>query len=631
MPLRLLLLLTFTIPFAAFSLGTPQPVKLETSLAPGGALVLKVHLPDGYHAYRSSPVSIPLAVTVSGTPPLTGFAARLPAGEKKGDDRILRGILEIPLSIAGEKGKIHQLEIKVTYQLCADREAICLAPETVSHRLGYTIPATVPATVPAAGGGQAAPPSAPDGEGDWVSSLVKKNLDNPLIAFLLAILGGFLASLTPCVYPVIPITVGYFSGRTGSRGGRLAAALAYVAGMGLVYTALGVIGGLAGSAFGSFTNTPLFMLVLGGIFILLSLSLFEVYEFRLPAGLARMRDRTSGGHGGSFVMGVVTGLVASPCVGPLIVFLLTGVLQAGKPVLGAVLMAGFSIGMGILFLILALFSQSGARLPKSGNWMVRIKLVLGMLVLGSSFYFLKQGLVILGAPLWLMAGIGILLLVAVVLTGILRLGRLYGKGTGHGILLTVLAALLVLFFVLTHTATPLLWNDLPERLERAVGGARSNQLFTKGYAPDGKGGWTLKSGLDGETVKALRTQLVSQGVDLLGPALLRAARTGKPLLLDVGAVWCVSCKELEAGLARRPRLLAFLRERYVPYKADLDREGKRLKEYLRLPGVPTVAVLRVEETDGRLKVTTLWEQSAFTDLDAFLDSLEARLRGFLKN
>jgi len=649
--MRMLQMAIFLIlmPASALFAQTQSVARAVLSVAGSGTtLRLLLRVPAGYYAYASSEFSIPVTVSLAGKP-APEYRVSIPPGVAKGSDGILKGLVKISVTLLTRLKKRTALKISLRYQLCSEAKQICLPPDTASVTYIYTPPVqrsggpperdltaldkkapSIRKTVaPAEGGG---------GEKDWVSNLVRKNIGSPVIAFLLAVLGGFLASLTPCVYPIIPITVGYFSGRGDSGPGRFRAALIYVAGMGLVYTLLGVISGFTGAAFGSFTNTPVFYLVLGSIFILLALSLFEVYEFRLPAFSGRLRAQRGSGYSAAFLMGVVTGLVASPCVGPLIVFLLTGVLQAGKPLLGAVLMAGFSMGMGILFLFLALFSQKGARLPESGNWMVRIKLFLGVLVLGSSFYFLKQAFLIWRLSAELMAVIGFAVLLVVMVAGLYKLRRLYGRAGHHGQWLAFLFLLLLLFFALTWRSSAFLWNDLPvvlteDRFGSIVEKTASGEervLLEKGYRRSGNNGYVLQSTLGAKRLYSLRKLLLKHRVDLLGAALDRAAHSGKPLFLDVGAVWCAVCRDLEAGLMKRPGLLAYIRKAFIPFKADLDRSGKYLKRFLKLPGVPTLAVLEVKGKGAERKITVLQEISAFGNLDRFLDGLRVRLQQLLK-
>jgi len=166
-----------------------------------------------------------------------------------------------------------------------------------------------------------------------IANLMKNNMQKPIFAFLLAMLGGLLASLTPCVYPVIPITMGYFakSGEGKSKGAKFKMALVYVGGMGIIYTTLGIVAGLTGSLFGELNSSPVFQVIMGLMFVLLALSLFDIYEIKMPQAFNKLKNKTGGsGYGSALGMGLVTGLVASPCVGPVIIFLLGGVFQAGQ-------------------------------------------------------------------------------------------------------------------------------------------------------------------------------------------------------------------------------------------------------------------------------------------------------------
>src|ERR1041385_3394419 len=200
---------------------------------------------------------------------------------------------------------------------------------------------------------------------------------------------GFQTSLTPCVYPMIPITLGIFGarGKDVSRGKALMLATAYVVGMGLTYATLGVIIALIGGQFGTILANPFVVIPIVLIFAALAASMFGAFELNLPASWqARLNQVGGRGFKGAFAMGMVGGLIAAPCNGPFLLGLLTFVAATRNVVGGGSLLFVYAIGMGVLFWVLAAFAMS---LPRSGSWMESVKSAGGILLLLGGVYFLK--------------------------------------------------------------------------------------------------------------------------------------------------------------------------------------------------------------------------------------------------
>src|SRR5262245_8700046 len=200
---------------------------------------------------------------------------------------------------------------------------------------------------------------------------------------------GFQTSLTPCVYPMIPITLGIFGarGKGVTRGRALALATAYVVGMGLTYSTLGVTIALIGGQFGTLLANPFVVIPIVLLFAALAASMFGAFELNLPASWqARLNQVGGQGYRGAFAMGLVGGLIAAPCTGPFLLGLLTFVATSRSVFGGGSLLFIYAIGMGVLFWVLAAFAMS---LPKSGRWMDWVKSAGGILLLLGGLYFLK--------------------------------------------------------------------------------------------------------------------------------------------------------------------------------------------------------------------------------------------------
>jgi len=211
-----------------------------------------------------------------------------------------------------------------------------------------------------------------------------------LVAVGAAFTGGALAGLSPCVYPMIPIVSAYVISRSGAEKSRIKSfllSLAYVVGMAAVYSLLGMVAALTGSMFGQISTSPWALLVVAIILLLFALNILEVIP--LPARFSgRIWEPAAGGVPGSFLLGAASGLVASPCTTPVLFGLLTFVATSHSVAYGAVLLFAFSMGMGMLLLVVGTFSGFAARLPKPGRWMVTVKKVLGLLMLGLAGYYL---------------------------------------------------------------------------------------------------------------------------------------------------------------------------------------------------------------------------------------------------
>jgi thiol:disulfide interchange protein DsbD len=212
-------------------------------------------------------------------------------------------------------------------------------------------------------------------------------------AYAVAFLGGILVSFTPCVYPILPVTVGYIGSRGGgSRRRAFLLSAAYAVGMALTYAALGMAAGLSGSVFGEATSHPLSYLLLGNVCILLALSMFDVFRLPIPAFLARPGGEGSapGGAGGAFVIGMLSGLVVGPCTAPVLGGLLLYVGTSGHPVFGATLLFTFALGMGLPVVALGTFAGLISRLPKGGGWTVKVQRAFGVLLLLAGEYLLLE-------------------------------------------------------------------------------------------------------------------------------------------------------------------------------------------------------------------------------------------------
>ena len=339
-----------------------------------------------------------------------------------------------------------------------------------------------------------------------------------LWAFVVVFGAGFATSLTPCVYPLISITVSLFGGRGEgvTRSRAMALATAYVGGIAAMYTTLGVVFALSGRAFGTFMSDSRFMIPVAIVLLLMAASMFGAFEMNLPSGLATRLSQVRGrGFGGAFAMGLVGGIIAAPCTGPVLASVLAYVASTRSVALGGGLLFTYALGMGVLFFAIAAFAVS---LPRSGGWMETVKTIFGTVMIVVALYFLRNvsaTLRLYGSyqMLWLVAHLGIAAVGLVLSRGGLsfhteRSGQVR---VGFAVLAFVLAGFGTVGYVLT--AKPLDW-------------------------------------IHGEA------------------AGVAAAKTHhQPALLDFYADWCLPCKEMELKTFGDDKVAAELK-RFTLVKVD---------------------------------------------------------------
>ena len=235
------------------------------------------------------------------------------------------------------------------------------------------------------------------------SNLTAQLSGQPLLAVGLVFLAGVLTSLTPCIYPMIPITVAIVGGQTVGaapppRWRAAALTLTYVLGLALVYAALGLFAGLSGTMFGSVSTNPWLYFAMANLLIVAALIMLDVLPVPIPASLiARASNAGTGGRfSGAFIMGAMSGLVAAPCGAPVFAAVLTWVTATQSAGLGFVYLFVFSLGMSTLLIIVGLSSGALARLPRAGAWMVWVKRLFALVMLGAAEYYLvKMGQLLL--------------------------------------------------------------------------------------------------------------------------------------------------------------------------------------------------------------------------------------------
>jgi thiol:disulfide interchange protein DsbD len=230
------------------------------------------------------------------------------------------------------------------------------------------------------------------------SGIADRLSQSPVTAIPVLFAAGVLTSLTPCIYPMIPITAAIVGGSsTGApprRGRTVLLTFSYVIGLALVYSLLGLLAGLSGTLFGTVSANPWLAFGMANLLLVAALAMLDVIPVRLPASItAKSATVGEGGRtGGAFLMGAASGLVAAPCSAPVMAAVLTWVSRTKSAALGFTYLFAFSLGMCTLLVVVGLFSGSVSRLPRAGTWMLGVKRFFALAMIGvAEYYLIKAG------------------------------------------------------------------------------------------------------------------------------------------------------------------------------------------------------------------------------------------------
>jgi thiol:disulfide interchange protein DsbD len=393
-------------------------------------------------------------------------------------------------------------------------------------------------------------------------------------ALLLIFAAGVATSLTPCVYPMIAITVSVFGARQSkSRGEAALLSSVFVLGIAALFTPLGLFAATTGGVFGAALANPMVLVGLAILFLTLAASMFGAFDIDLPSGL-KNRLATVGGVGykGAFFIGFCNALIAAPCTGPVLGFLLTWVGTTGNVGFGALALFVYALGLGLLFWVVGTFSVS---LPKSGKWLEWVKSVFGIAMVVAAIYYVRD-----------------------LIPGLMEIPR-HTPGflaMGAALLLSGLAA----------GAVHLSFHDM-----------RPSARARKGVG--------LVLSVVGLSALVGYTQVMPEGVQIAWgddyqAALAKARLEHKPLLVDFGASWCGACKELEHKTFSDPRVVRE-GQRFVPVRVDLSpgKDSPEKRELLagyQQRGLPLI-VMHTPTGEVAARVTS------FVDPERFLGMMQS--------
>jgi thiol:disulfide interchange protein DsbD len=547
--------------------------KLPQGADPGGEPL--VELEGGYQAVEArvaSPEGRPGMVALI-------FKVRVPADAQPGWDEVA-GTARLPLAAGGQAEAGLTAPLKV---LPPDGQTKILSPAMLQRLMGGE-----PQEVPQAAEARRAPPGAlPPAAGSQAAAPAERSLWQsvretvagafageggldltglPLwVVLVLAFLTGVALNATPCVYPLIPITVSFFGGRAqGSKAALAAGAGAYWAGLVAMYTALGAFAALTGSMLGQALTNPYVLVGIALVFLALAASMFGLWEIRMPAKLSQAAAANRTGLFGTFVMGLLVGVLAAPCVGPVVVGFIALVAKMGQLSYGLAVFFCLSLGLGLPLTVLAFFSGSLQRLPGAGDWMVWVRAFFGVVLVLMALYVV-QPLLPPDGYFWTLA---FLCLAGGVYLGFLQPG---GGPKFRGFKRVVGVAFILL--------PGLLW---------AGGlGAPAPQADSIDWRPYSQ-----------EAVREAR---------------------GRPMLVLFTADWCPPCKELKQDTFPDPEVQAALTG-FATLLADVTQgpgpEAQRAVSRWGVRGVPTMVFL---DAKGR-RIPEL-DTVGFVPPDAFLERL----------
>ena len=539
-------------------IGMPKDlVKIETyqsfdKVYPGSEfkLALEVNVEEGWHINSHKPYDeylIPTSLTIIENP---NFRLKKVAYPEPHDFKL--SFSESPLSVwegTVYKGAlievdsnltpgIYPLVVELEYQACNDIS--CQAPTAVTDTINIEV---ADKSTPVNSINEKifkeidislSQSSATKEESDPISNALESN--GLIIGLFFVFLGGLALNLTPCVYPLIPITVGYFGGQSeGSTTKLFFMGILFILGLAVTYSAIGVVTSLTGAVFGALLQNPIVILSVVAILLILSLSMFGVYEFKLPDKLVNKAGGAKGGYYGAFFMGLTMGIVAAPCIGPFVLGLVTYVATKQDPFFGFLLFFVLAVGLGTPYLFLAIFSGKIKSLPRAGEWMDAVKHIFGFILVGMALYFLL--------PL---------------LPDSLR---------GYVLPIFMIGTAIYLLFI--------------EKLANSVKGFRIFKIVFS----------LLILTIGVYALIPSETKSV-EGKPFTQEAL--AEIDGRGVIIDFYADWCIPCKELDAMTFSDPKVIELSKE-FETYKADmtesLSPEVEALRETYNIIGVPTVLIL----------------------------------------
>lgn len=547
--LRLFLAVIISVLFLSSAQGEKEdPLQISARIVPAAVdpnqiveLQIDLTLPDGYKAYEDqfklkvlSPKDAKVAALRIN--PVSKFYDKLSKRNRTGviKEARMTAPIEMPSSFTKPED---ELVLSLTYQACT--ETYCLFPVSREIKISYVVKSMASNTM---------------AEDEPLLNLrfdqvFQKGLG---LTFLFVFVFGILTSFTPCIFPMIPITLAVLGkqAHVRSRWQNIIVAHLYVFGIATTYALLGVVAALTGSLFGSFMSHPLVLGLMCFIFLAMALSMFGLFNLEAPSKVQYWlgRSKTSG-YSGAFITGIFAGVVASPCVGPVLVAVLTYVAQSQNIFLGFSLLFVYALGLGQLFIILGISSQMTKKLPKSGPWMDGVKHFFATLMLGAFFYYFN---LLVSSRIW---------------------------DASFGVALVVLGSVFGSFFVAPEK---IYWVQFRKAVMQSMIIVGSAFILVSLF--------NLRPLFEGKFMEPALSSKKLQWQAYSEHAYAKAVSENSNVVIDFRADWCAACLELEEKTFTDPRVQERLAN-YVLLQFDAtsaSTELDRLKTKYEIRGLPTL-------------------------------------------
>ena len=580
-----------------------------SNLKPGQSaeMIFELNLADHYHAYADKfKLSIDSPDDLkTGDLKLSPVVQFMDSVSKKMRDGVegkskALAVFEVP---QGLKAGSYVAKVKLGYQACSKDH--CLFPKTLTLDMPFVVGAVAGA---ASGGGDAGGSavvaasglsgvSAAGGSTNSANTSAaptnsfERAISQSLFMAILVVFGmGVVTSLTPCIYPMIPITLAVLGARTKgqSKAKSFTLSFTYVLGIAFTYSILGVAAAKTGAMFGAALGNIYVVTAIGLLFVTMALSMYGVFDLQVPAFIRNKvgTAQTGSGYGGAFATGLIAGVVASPCVGPVLVSVLTYIAQTQNLFLGFILLFSFAMGLGLLFMVLGTSSGLISKMPKAGSWMEITKFVFGTVMVVMALYYIAPIY-----PKWLFNS---LLGLAIVL-----IASAYGAFESN----TSLSA--------------------SGRLRK--GGALAAFVIGLLFAGVGvldKAGIALPSSTGGGLVASAASSPKLGWQKFSDKALADALASKKPVLIDFYADWCGACKELEHETFTDARVRD-LSGKFALLQIDATDDFPGLDKLKSTYGVMGLPTMIFYDTTGvvRRELTV----TGFEDADTFVKKMNGAL------
>lgn len=380
-----------------------------------------------------------------------------------------------------------------------------------------------------------------------------------LLGILIIFIWGLALNLTPCIYPLIPITISYFGAQ--SSGNKLQSILMgvfYAVGMAVTYSLMGLIAALTGSMLGTALQNPIVVIFIAAIFLALATSMFGLWEIRVPQSLALAGNKNRSGYFGSLMMGLLVGFIAAPCIGPIVLSLLVYVGKLGNPFMGFFLFFILSLGLGVPYIFLAAFSSSISKLPRSGEWMISVKVIFGLVLIVMAINTL--------GPLMPESVYNIVFPLSILLSGVYLI--IFDNKGLNAKVYTKVKYIIAIVGIAAGT-----WLLKPESHSAEVS-------------------WTNLTSL----------QQIESSVK----------NENKPVVIDFYADWCAQCKELDKYTYTDEKVVE-LSKNLNNIKIDLTKENPDITSKYGIKGLPVVIFMKPNgEEIKELRVTGFLEPEEFS-------------------